>query len=79
MPLPDGVSVEEMRIVYSQKADSCSPSDFDQDLEIETADAGGGPYLVLKTERWAVDIETAEAVLTAILRDFKKKYGSHKT
>jgi len=52
MPLPEGISVTDMRVVYAQKSDSCDPTDLGQDLEIETADAGGGPYLILKTDRW---------------------------
>ena len=80
MPLPEGITVEEMRVVYAQNSDSCDPNNLGQDLEIETADAGGGPYLVIRTERWAMELGEAEAMLTAIIRDFKKRYGtSHKT
>jgi len=76
MPLPEGISVTDMRVVYAQKSDSCDPTDLGQDLEIETADAGGGPYLILKTDRWAMDLETAEAMFAAIIKDFKKRYGA---
>lgn len=39
---------------FHQDGDSCSP-DIDQTLEIESQDAGGGTYYVIKTDRWAFD------------------------
>ena len=42
--------------VYSQEEDCCGRVDeHGQDIEISTRDGGGGSYLVIKTERWAVD------------------------
>lgn len=42
--------------VYSQDQDSCGPlEDSGQDITLETNDAGGGNYIVIKTERWAMD------------------------
>ena len=60
--------LEEMSILYSQEGDSCS-SDM-QDIEIKTQDAGGGKYLVIKTERWA--LESAKE-LTDLVRDFQRR------
>ena len=31
------------------------PNELGQELTIETGDAGGGPYLVITTTRWALD------------------------
>ena len=41
---------------YSQEEDCCGRvNETGQDIEISTHDGGGGLYLVIKTERWAVD------------------------
>lgn len=39
----------------TQSADSCQDGDEDQTLHIEIDDAGGGRFLILETERWAID------------------------
>lgn len=52
---------EEIRLieasyVFEQEKDCCDgESDFSQYLTIETNNGGGGPFIVLKTERWAID------------------------
>lgn len=48
-------------ITLTQEPDSCGP-DATQVLEIITDDAGGGPFLVLKTERWALDRDDIDAL-----------------
>jgi hypothetical protein len=49
------VSVAE---TYCQIGDCCSPSSAgDNVLDVKTEDGGGGPFLVLKTKRWAVGRE----------------------
>ena len=41
---------------YSQEEDCCGRvNEIGQDIEISTENGGGGSYLVIKTERWAVD------------------------
>lgn len=49
--------VQGTRFVFDQEPDSCAPVDAPQMLEVLIDDAGGGPYLVFKTERWALDPE----------------------
>jgi hypothetical protein len=42
-----------------------------QDLTVSTQDAGGGHYLIIKTERWAVDfddIDTFVAMLRKVIQ-----------
>jgi hypothetical protein len=59
------ISVETISAKYVQEADNNDDSNDLQSLEIETQDAGGGVYYVLKTERWAFDnIEEVVKVLT---------------
>lgn len=42
--------------VYSQEEDCCGRSGArGQDIEISTENGGGGSYLVIKTERWAIN------------------------
>lgn len=41
---------------YVESADDCAPSGSeDNELEIEVCDAGAGPYLVIRTARWAIE------------------------
>ena len=70
--LPPGVSLleAEIQVCLHQDGDSSDGGDC-QYLEISTTDAGGGRFLVLKTERWAVDGEDIAAfcaMLQAILQ-----------
>lgn len=52
--------------VVTQEADCCD--DMPQQMAIEIADGGGGPYFVLKTDRWAIDdIEELKAILDRAL------------
>jgi hypothetical protein len=53
--LPDGVNVDLLKVTYYQEADSCQDGDKIQTLTVETRDAGGGKFMVIKTERWAID------------------------
>jgi hypothetical protein len=41
-------------IVYEQVNDACDRSDLGQDLTVSVNDAGGGPYIVIQTDRWAI-------------------------
>lgn len=63
-------SLTNASMVYTQH-DDLKSNDF-QDLNIELGDNGGGHYLVLKTERWAInDVDE----LIKVLEDFKKRVG----
>jgi hypothetical protein len=43
--------------VFTQEADSCDEGGPVQALELKADDAGGGKFLVIKTERWSIDVE----------------------
>lgn len=46
----------EKTYVYEQDADTCQFNSQDgQVLTIQTQDGGGGNYLVISTDRWAID------------------------
>ena len=59
--------------VYTQDEDCCGRvNEPTQDIELSTEDGGGGSYIVIKTERWAVDdgkeIDAFAAKLKALLK-----------
>ena len=60
---------------WSQEEDSAGRTGEDyQDLEISLIDAGGGHYIVLKTERWALN----EDEIDAFAEELKKRFeGLH--
>lgn len=52
---------------YEQEVDCCDgESEANQRLVVEQIDGGGGPYWLVRTERWAVG---SIAELVAVLRD----------
>lgn len=62
---------ETVRLTFHEEADCCAPSGVsDNEMTIETMDGGGGAYVVIKTERWALDLDSlndlAETVRAAI-------------
>jgi uncharacterized GH25 family protein len=53
-----GVNVSAVGYVFMQEGDqSQTDTEEPQALEIFTEDNGGGPYIVIKTDRWAIDYE----------------------
>lgn len=69
---PDGEEVVavSMEVYYMQQCDQ--HRDELQELRVNTDDAGGGTYYVLKTKRWAVD---GPEELAKVLNDFKRRFG----
>ena len=52
----------EAKFVFSQDQDSCGDTgDSFQTLIVDIEDAGGGNYLILKTDRWAISPEDLDA------------------
>lgn len=56
--------------VWTQDNDCCDDGSCGQSITILTEDGGGGPYLVIKTDRWAFD---SVAELVAILEPILKR------
>lgn len=50
-----------------QPGDCCDGFDRYQKLRVELHDDGGGHYVVLKTERWAIDPDQMEAFAEKLL------------
>ena len=60
-----------LKATYTQEEDSAGrPFEELQSITLETRDAGGGSYLVIETERWAVD--STEELLT-LVQDFQAR------
>lgn len=62
-----------IKLTLTQEEDCCGRVAHDeQSIEIETMDGGGGPYLVIATERWSLDddadIDKFAARLKEVLR-----------
>lgn len=57
-------------LTFQQNTDACSEGD--QFLNVEIADGGGGPYYIIKTDRWAFnDISDLVAILEKVKCAFK--------
>ena len=59
-----------------QEDDCCSPVDVGQKLRIEIEDGGGGPYVVISTNRWAIDENDLEN-LPKLLHDILYQYEEY--
>lgn len=66
-PTPPNAKVGELRVLWHQEVDCCQDGDM-QFLEVRTADGGGGNYLVLKAERWAIDPKDIDGFCDALKR-----------
>lgn len=58
-----------LKTVLTQPEDSCGPNEGgQQELSIETCDAGGGPYCVISTNRCAIETEEEIELLLRHIR-----------
>lgn len=64
--------VSRVQIEYYQESDSCSSNTDGQELIVFTEDAGGGPFIVIKTERWAIDAEDIDLFCNELKMIIKK-------
>lgn len=63
-----------MTVQLEQEGDCCGGESW-QYLDVEIADGGGGPYFVLKTDRWALDCDDLtrfQSKLEELLAFYKK-------
>ena len=74
------MGLNDLEIEYTLKASISQPKDGNeggkddyQFMEIESSDCGGGPYFLIKTERWAFDKpEEVLKTLKKVVDKFKK-------
>lgn len=58
MNLPPRVEICHREVMLTQEEDTAGRvNETDQYLTLKTADGGGGPYIVIETERWAIDAD----------------------
>lgn len=63
-------------LTYDQDGDSCGGPDY-QSITIKTMDAGGGHYLVIETDRWAINREDIDAFTDMLRRAIEQHEESH--
>ena len=61
----------KLTATYSQEPDCEQTGSEPQFLYLSVEDCGGGPYIVMETERWAMD---SVDDFIELLKEFKKKY-----
>ena len=50
-----GVQLDQVSYEFSQEEDTNQDGDLGQSIKVFTQDSGGGCYIVIETERWAMD------------------------
>jgi hypothetical protein len=58
---------------WEQDNDCCDDDDTGQFLHIESQDGGGGNYIVIKTDRWAIDDEKEIDEFAKTLKKFLRR------
>ena len=66
-------TLSSVKFTYTQDPDCCGPDDV-QVLEIETMDGGGGHYVTISTDRWALDDEEDVAKLATMILGVLKQH-----
>lgn len=62
-----------MAVTLSQPADAMSDDEeMENFLEVEVTDAGAGPYVVIKTERWTISAREADQFALLVKTLIKK-------
>lgn len=51
------VQLYESMDTWTQDNDCCDDQSCGQQIIVKTQDGGGGPFIVLETERWAIDAD----------------------
>lgn len=59
--------------VYTQDADCCSSHRMGHTLTIATEDGGGGPFLLIKTERWSFEDEAEIELFARRLKEHLRR------
>lgn len=61
--------LESATLLFTQEQDCCDDGAFDQQIEIQSHDGGGGKFFTIKTDRWAFEsVEELEALIENALR-----------
>ena len=61
------MNIETITMLVTEEADCCAPGGTSvNEIEITTEDGGGGHYAVIKTQRWAIDLDKPEEFMCLI-------------
>lgn len=66
-----GVELFDAKFTFTQESDTCDSGDFGQSLTVFTEDGGGGSYIVISTERWAIDYDEIDNFCDCLKRILK--------
>ena len=75
-PFTDSARAEKIshvRVVLTQDKDCCDMGDDVQEMTVTVEDGGGGPFLVIDTQRWALDLTEIDRFI-AKLRKIQDLY-----
>jgi hypothetical protein len=62
---------------FAQESDCCDPDNLGQNIIVTVDDGGGGPFVIIQTDRWAMDdIDEFANQLKSILGMVKAEEGS---
>ena len=70
--MSDKPILTETKDIYAQDSDCCQDKDVGQSLVIRTQDGGGGAYVVIETERWAIDADKVDDFCDALKRTLSR-------
>ena len=60
------MKLESIKAIFTQDEDCCGRHGVDiAELTMETQDGGGGPYIVITTDRFALDEKDLKAIAEA--------------
>ena len=54
------MTLSQVEHLYTQNGDCCNQDEW-QTLKATTQDSGSGFYIVIETQRWALDVEEIDA------------------
>jgi len=63
-----GVQLDQVAFEFNQESDTNQDGDLGQSIKIYTQDSGAGCYIVIETERWAMDAEDIDLFAATLKR-----------
>jgi len=74
---PPQTNLDRVCICITQEPDSCTSDDdlteYSFAFEMKTDNAGGGNFMVIRTDRWAIDDESQIDDLCNLMKEFLRK------
>jgi len=60
------VQIANAKVTLYQENDCCDVGKEGQHLSVEVVDGGGGPYLVIQTKRWSLEIDEIQTLINKL-------------